>query len=319
MVARRAGRGNRDFIAQCELSSQLFPMRLPPLNGLKAFDAAARHLSFTRAAAELHVTHGAVSRQIAGLEDHLQAPLFVRGSRGLVLTPEGVQLARAVGAAFDMLRSAAAQVSRSGPASALRVSAPPTLAMWWLIPRMTALHHAHPHLRIELSTGVEPVDFGGDAYDAAIRRIASVPRGMAAERFLDGRSIPVCSPGYQKQHRLRSTADLADATLVVTRSEPQAWAGWLRRHKLRREPAAAVLTFDQLYFAIQAALDSLGVALAPAALVAPEIRSGRLCALAQAQGPVSPAYALLSPRSSPKAQAIRTLGAWLKSAGAALP
>jgi LysR family glycine cleavage system transcriptional activator len=105
----------------------------------------------------------------------------------------------------------------------------------------------------------------------------------------------------------------------VTRSEPQAWADWLRRHKLRREPAAAVLTFDQLYFAIQAALDSLGVALAPAALVAPEIRSGRLCALAQAQGAVSPAYALLSPRSSPKAQAIRTLGAWLKSAGAALP
>jgi LysR family transcriptional regulator, glycine cleavage system transcriptional activator len=288
--------------------------RLPPLNALKAFDAAARHLSFTAAAGELHVTHGAVSRQIATLEEELQVPLFVRGTRGLKLTEEGAQLARGVGAAFDTLRSAVTQVRKTSPASALRVSVPPTLAMWWLIPRMSALLHAHPHLRIDLTTSTEAVDFQRDLYDAAIRRITQVPKGMEAERFLDARPVAVCSPGYQKQHRLRSAADLVRATLIVTRSEPQAWPEWLKVHKVSRSEEAPTLTFEQLYFAIQAALDSLGVALAPAALVAGEVRRGRLRAMSQVEGPVAPAYALLSPRVSPHREVIRTLGEWLKDA-----
>ncbi len=288
--------------------------RLPPLNALKAFDAAARHLSFTAAAAELHVTHGAVSRQVAALEDALKVSLFVRAGRGLKLTPEGARLARGAGAAFDTLRVAVAQVSQATPAKALRVSVPPTLAMWWLIPRMSALNDAHPHLRLDLSTSTDPVDFDSGQYDAAIRRIRQVPRGLAAERFIDARPVPVCSPAYQKRHRLRTPADLARATLVMTRSEPQAWPEWLQAHRVERAPDAPVLTFEQLYFALQAALDSLGVALAPMAIVAGEIRRRRLCPLAAPEGPVSPAYALLSPRVSPHREAIRTLGAWLKVA-----
>ncbi|TFZ05548.1 LysR family transcriptional regulator [Ramlibacter henchirensis] len=290
--------------------------RLPPLNSLKAFDAAARHLSFTAAAAELHVTHGAVSRQIAALEEELHAALFIRGSRGLKLTQEGAQLAGAVGSAFAMMRSAVAQVRQAGPTSALRVSVPPTLAMRWLIPRMTALHHAHPRLRIELSTSTEPVDFDRDPVDAAIRRIARTPKGVIAERFLDGRSVPVCSPAYQQQHRMRSPADLERATLIVTRSEPEAWPQWLRNRRVPRREGAATIEFEQLYFALQAALDSLGVALVPIALVETEIRAGRLKALADPEGQVSTAYALLSPRVSAQAESIRTLGEWLKQATA---
>lgn len=288
--------------------------RLPPLNALKAFDAAARHLSFTVAATELHVTHGAVSRQVAALEEELKVALFVRGGRSLKLTPEGMRLARGAGAAFDTLRAAVAQVRQAGPVKALRVSVPPTLAMWWLIPRMSALNDAHPDLRLELSTSTDPVDFESDHYDAAIRRIRRVPAGLAAERFIDARPVPVCSPAYQKQHRLRTPADLARATLVTTRSEPQAWPEWLRAHRVERASDASVLTFEQLYFALQAALDSLGVALAPMAIVAGEIRRGRLCPLAEPDGLGSPAYALLSPRISPHREAIRTLGAWLKVA-----
>jgi LysR family glycine cleavage system transcriptional activator len=315
---------NRFFRAQYEESSQLLSripsmQRLPSLNAFKAFEAASRHLSFTAAAAELHVTHGAVSRQVASLEEEMATPLFVREARGLRLTPEGAQLARAVGASFDMLRSAVAQVRQASPASALRVSVPPTLAMWWLIPRMSALHHAQPRLRIELTTSTEPVDFAPDLYDAAIRRIVKVPKGMVAERFLDARPVPVCSPTYQKQHRLRSVADLSRATLIVTRSEPEAWPVWLRRTHVPREPAAPTLTFEQLYFALQAALDSLGVALAPAALVHEEIRRGRLRALGEAGPGIAPSYALLSPRVSGKREAIRTLGEWLKLAGGAGP
>lgn len=287
---------------------------LPPLNALKAFDAAARCLSFTAAAAELHVTHGAVSRQVTALEEELQLLLFVRGARGLKLTAEGAQLARGVATAFDTLRSAVAQVRQASPSSALRVNVPPTLAMRWLIPRMSGLHHTHPRLRIDLTTSTEPVDFEAGQYDAAIRRITRVPKGMVAERFLDARPVAVCSPAYQKQHRLRTPADLARATLIVTRVEPQAWPEWLLAHKVARPAESPTVAFEQLYFALQAALDSLGVALAPVALVAAEVRAGRLHALTQPQGPVSPSYALLSPRISLHEGAIRTLGDWLKRA-----
>jgi LysR family glycine cleavage system transcriptional activator len=290
--------------------------RLPPLNAFKAFDAAARHLSFTAAAGELSVTHGAVSRQTAALERELEIALFVRGARGLKLTQEGAQLAAAVGAAFGTLRSAVERLRQDGPASALRVSVPPTLAMRWLIPRMTALHQAHPRLRIELSTSTEAVDFDRDPYDAAIRRVTRAPAGVLAERFLDARPVPVCSPAYQKQQRMRAPADLARGTIILTRSEPQAWPDWLKQHRVARAPGAATLTFDQLYFSLQAALDSLGVALAPTSMVQEDLRKGRLRALAQPEGPVTPAYALLSPRVSPRHGAIRTLGEWLKAAGA---
>ena len=102
---------------------------------------------------------------------------------------------------------------------------------------------------------------------------------MTAERFLDGRSVPVCSPSYQEQHQLRSTADLDRPTLIVTRSEPSAWAEWLLRHRVVRGDVVATLVFEQLYFFLQAALDSLGIALVPVALVAAEIQAGRLRAL----------------------------------------
>lgn len=290
--------------------------KLPSLNGIKAFEAAARHRSFTAAAAELHVTHGAVSRQVGALEEELQVTLFVRGARGLQLTPEGAQLAGAAGSAFGILRAAFERLRSEGPTSALRVSVPPTLAMRWLIPRMTALHRAHPRLHIELSTSTEPVDFARGAYDAAIRRVRRAPNGLVAERFLDGRSVPVCSPAYQKQAGVRSAADLKRATLIVTRSEPDAWDGWLRQHRIERKAPAPMLAFEQLYFALQAALDSLGVALAPVPLVAADIAAGRLVALARPAGPESPSYALLFPKSAANSKPIRTLAAWLKDAAA---
>ncbi len=241
--------------------------KLPPLNALKAFEAAARHLSFTLAAGELHVTHGAVSRQVSALETHLGAALFVRGTRGLRLTPPGQQLARSVASAFELLRSATQQVRPQGAASTLRVSVPPTLAMWWLIPRLTDLRDAL-RLRVDLSTSIEPIDFDGGTYDAAIRRIRTAPRGAGVRRFLDARQVPVC-----------------------------------------------ILEFEQLYFALQAALDSMGVAIAPDCLVALEVQRGRLVRLAEPQGPVSPTYALAWPLASPHAPACRDLGDWLRQQG----
>jgi LysR family glycine cleavage system transcriptional activator len=117
-----------------------------------------------------------------------------------------------------------------------------------------------------------------------------------------------------EQHRLRGLADLRRATLILTQSEPQAWPDWLRTHGVKRLATGSTLAFEQLYFALQAALDSLGVALVPAAIVASEVEGGRLRALSTPQGPVSPAYALLWPKISPLREPIHTLSAWLKSA-----
>ncbi len=303
--------GNRPFLTKmcASLTAPLAMTRLPPLNTLRVFDAAARHLNFSRAAVELHVTHGAVSRQVAALEEDLQCTLFIRNPRGLTATDEGIRLWRATGAALEILRNATEQVRRRPTPSALRVNVPPTLAMWWLIPRMAALHVEHPELRIEISTSIEPADFESGHYDAAIRRMTTAPKGQFAERFLEGRQIPVCSPAYRDRMALTTIAALAGATLVHTRSEPHAWERWLARNHVR--PTGETMTFDQLYFALQAALDSLGVALAPAALVAEQIRIGRLCALAPMQGPATTHYGLLAPRVSDKREAVRTLGAWL--------
>ena len=292
--------------------------RLPPLNSLKAFDAAARHLSFTSAAGELHVTHGAVSRQIAALEADLGVRLFTRGAKGLTLTARGEQLARTVAAAFEMLRTATSQLRQPAPGLALRVSVPPTLAMRWLIPRMGALHSQLPTLRIELTTSTQPIDFDAGEYDAAVRRIVRAPKGTAARAFLEARPVPVCSPAYAKRQRLHSPSDLARATFIVTRSEPDAWPAWLKRNNLRTGEAQT-LEFEQMYFAVQAALDSLGVALVPAALVAGEIEAGRLCMLAPPEGGCAPAYALVWPRASGRASSASMLGEWLEAQGKLKP
>lgn len=293
--------------------------QLPPLNALKAFDAAARHRSFTKAADELHVTHGAVSRQVAALESHFRMALFVRGARALTLTPEGAKLANAVERAFETLRDASDalnQVQESG--STLRVSVPPSLAMWWLMPRLSELDTTQPGFRIELSTSIEPVDFEQGDYDAAIRRIDATPRGLRAERFLDGGSVPVCSPQYRQHNEVFSPQDLARAMLLVSRSENNAWPEWMRANGIRRDPDAATKVFDQLYFALVAAMDSLGVALAPIALVQAEVRKGNLCIIAGEPVPARRAYALLCPRTAPKLDAVLAFGKWLKRARPAL-
>lgn len=292
---------------------------LPPLNALKAFDAAARHCSFTKAANELYVTHGAVSRQVAALESHFRMPLFVRSARRLTLTPEGVKLANAVGRAFKIVRDASDALHvkhESGPT--LRVSVPPSLAMWWLMPRLSELETTQPGFHIELLTSIEPVDFERGDYDAAIRRIeAPSPRGLRAERFLDGGSVPVCSPQYRKHHEVFSPQDLAHAMLLVSRSENNAWTEWMHVNCIRRDPDAPTKVFDQLYFALVAAMDSLGVALAPIALVQAEVRKGNLCIIAGEPVHARRAYALLYPRIAPRLDSILAFGSWLKHAAPA--
>ena len=179
---------------------------LPPLNAVRAFEAAARRGSFKDAAAELGVTHGAVSRQIQLLEEWLGAPaLFRRLSRGVTLTPEGDALLAEFGPALDRISAAARQhrERRGGPvATVLRVNALATFSLRWLLPRLTLFREEHPGIEVQLTTANEPVDALPEEYDVVIR--GARIRSMASSHvpLLNERRLPVCSPTLIKRHSL---------------------------------------------------------------------------------------------------------------------
>lgn len=285
---------------------------LPPLNAIRAFEAAGRHLSFTRAATELSVTHGAVSRQIARLESRLGTRLFVRTAGGLVLTERGQMYLGDVLAALDRLRAGTRRVAHAEADAVVRLSVPPTFAMRWLIPRLAEFTAAHRGFTLELSTAMAQPDFIAGGYDAAIRRMRRVPRSLEGHRFLGAGTVAVCSPRYAREHRLVHPADLARATLITNATEPNEWELWYRAQ--RAAPPArqrSTLALEQLFFALQAAVDSLGVALAPEALVKEDLDAGRLVAPFGARPLGDRAYTLVFPPDSPKRASLRLLAQWL--------
>jgi len=288
---------------------------LPPLNAIRAFEAAGRHLSFTRAATELDVTHGAVSRQIARLEARLGVQLFVRTASGLVLTERGRIYLDDVRAALDRLRSGTRRVLHAEARAVVRLSVPPTFAMRWLIPRLADFAARHRGFTVELSTAIAQPDFLSDGSDAAIRRMRRVPAALTGYRFLGAGSVAVCSPRYAEELRLATVADLARATIITTATEQQEWTRWFRAQRVPAPAHAPPLAFEQLFFALQAAVDSLGVALAPEALVKEDLARGRLVAPFGARPLGDRAYTLVYPTRSAKSGSLRLLAQWLVAEG----
>ena len=255
---------------------------LPPLNAVRAFEAAARHGSFKDAADELGVTHGAVSRHVRLLEDWLGPPaLFLRLNRRVVLTSTGAALLAETGPALDRLSAAARrQRTRDGAAApaVLRLNALATFSLRWLLPRLGRFRAGHPGIEVHLSTSNEPVDALRDPYDVVIRGGPDTFYGFTSRFVLTERRLPVCSPAILVRAPLRTVADLAAHTLLHTSTLPRVWSDWfaLAGHP-EVEPASA-LTLDHFYLTIQAALDGLGVAMGPTALVADDLAAGRLVA-----------------------------------------
>lgn len=284
---------------------------LPPLNAVRAFEAAGRHLSLSRAAVELNVTHGAVSRQIARLESHLGVRLFVRTVSGLVLTERGRLYLDDVVVAMDRLRTGTGRIAHAQTDAVVRLSVPPTFAMRWLIPRLAGFSAAHRGVALDVTTAMETPDFTSGGYDAAIRRMRRVPQHLAGQAFLSARTIAVCSPHYAESLGLRRIADLPRATLIATGTEPTEWERWFRSHRVAARPSIRTLQFEQLYFALQAAGASLGVALAPETLVADDLASGRLVAPFAARPVGDRSYTIVHPPDSPKRVALQLLVQWL--------
>jgi LysR family glycine cleavage system transcriptional activator len=256
--------------------------RLPPLNALKAFEAAARRLSVSHAAKELGVTPGAVSQQVRVLEDHAGGPLFRREGGAIALTELGATLQPVLRDAFEQLTRAADIIYGPARRRSLSISVPPSLAVKWLVPRMSRFSAAHPDIEAWVSADMQLADVAGGRVDVAIRYGRGDYPGVRAETLLEAGVIPVCSPALlQGEDPLIRPADLARHTLIHVRQstleEPRPdWSVWLKSRSLNEIDADIGPRFDQTALAIEDAAYGRGVALAPRAFVAADLASGRL-------------------------------------------
>jgi LysR family glycine cleavage system transcriptional activator len=246
---------------------------------MRAFEAAARHLSFSRAAAELCVTHGAVSHQVRNLEEQLGLPLFRRLHRQVVLTEAGEALFAKVRAAFDLLETSTEQVVATYRRRTLVVSCIATFSMRWLIPRLHQFHTRHPDIDLRLCAPDSPIEFPRHDIDVSIRvGRGEWPSDLEAVAFLDESFGPVCSPALLRQHPLEVPDDLRYHTLLHTESRKTAWSDWLRLAGVTGVDSTLGRRFETFYFLLQAVASNFGVAIGPDTLVADDLAAGRLVA-----------------------------------------
>ncbi len=286
---------------------------LPSLNGLRAFEAAARHLSFTRAAEELHVTQAAVSHQIKGLEERLGMRLFRRLNRALMLTDEGQRLFPAVRDAFERLAEAVEGLRARDTAGPLTVSVLPSFAAKWLVPRLSRFQERFPDIDLRITALERLVDLARDDVDVAIRFGSGRWRGVHAEMILADRVTPVCSPALAQ--RLRDPADLAHVTLLHETMEPMRnfpdWAAWLQAAGVNGVDVSRGLRFSHTHILLQAAIDGRGVALGQAPLAADDLAAGRLIAPFALSLPVGYAYYLVYLPEAAERPKIKAFREWV--------
>ncbi len=252
--------------------------KIPPMNAVKAFEAAARHVSFTKAAEELHVTHGAVSRQVSLLEDWLGTTLFQRGASQIGLTENGRAYAREITSLLDRISVVTAQVAEKAAPSAINVNAPAAFVIGWLIPRLSVYQRRRPGVEVRLTTSIAPVHFQENNYDLAIRGALEPLTSCDSVPFMMETIVPICHADLAESGGLRTPADLARHTLIRYATEPHPWSRWFQAAGVPETTGAGTLNFEQMFFALQAASEGLGVVLMPLFLVADDIVAGSLCA-----------------------------------------
>jgi len=286
---------------------------LPPLNALRAFEATARLNSVSQAAEALHVTHGAVSRQIKLLEEHLGVALFVKDGRGIKLTDAGVRLRDASGEAFDRLRSVCTELSRDVSEAPFVLGCSGSLLARWFIPRLGRLKADLPELRLHLSAGEGDLDPRRPGLDALLVYAEPPwPADMQVYVLAEERIGPVLSPHFAGFDRLRDAPAnaLLDEALLHTTSRPQAWPTWAGQQGLDPAGLQYGQAFEHLYYLLEAAVAGLGVAIAPQPLVADDLRAGRLSA-PWGFSPTRAALALWVPRRAADGRA-EQLAQWLR-------
>ena len=289
---------------------------LPPLNALRAFEAAGRLGSFKDAAAELHVTHGAVSQQVRLLEAWLGAPLFERHNRRVELTPAAKAYLDEIGPMFEQLAQATARYGVAGRVPrTLTVNGVASFTLRWLVPRLARFRDAHPEIDVTLETSNEPLENLKETYDVIIRGGPDTFYGYTMRPFLSEERIPVCSPALLERIPLRTLDDLHRHTLLHTSSLPRVWPDWLAKVEMPALVPAANLTFDHFYLALQAAVDGIGIAMGPTALIADDLAAGRLVIPFDHPRLPSRSYCMYVPDAKSADELVITFCAWLEREG----
>jgi LysR family glycine cleavage system transcriptional activator len=284
---------------------------LPPLNAARAFEAAARHLSFTRAAAELFVTQAAISHQVKALEEHLGLKLFRRLPRRVLLTDEGQRYARALTDAFTRLADATARLHAPVQRRILTVSVLPSFAARWLVPRLGRFRAQHPNIDVRLAPQTEPADFAHDDVDIGIRFGLGRYPGLRTDRLLGDETFPVCSPRLCRGRRaLRSAADLRHHVLLHDERHDE-WRAWLLAAGVTDVDATRGPIFTDASMLVQAAVEGQGVALARRVLAEEELARGNLVRPFALSLPSARAYFVVAPRATAEQPKNRVFRDWL--------
>ncbi len=287
-------------------------LSVPSLSALAAFEAAARHGSFTRAAEELNLTQGAVSRQVALLEATLGVGLFERIRQRVTLTAAGSAYAAEV--RDGLSRLAAATVSAMafrGAAGLLHLAILPTFGTRWLIPRLPRFIEANPGITINFATRLVPFDFVREEIDAAIHFGDPVWAGATLHRLMGEEVVPVAAPSLVARIGLKAPADMLRASLLQQSTRPRAWANWLEQQGLSPERALMGPRFEQFAMVSQAAVAGLGVAIVPRFLVEEELRSGALVVPVDRPVTGSEGYYLVYPEAKAAMPAVIAFRDWL--------
>jgi LysR family glycine cleavage system transcriptional activator len=300
---------------------------MPPLNALRAFEAAARHLSLTKAAEELHVTPGALSHQIRGLEDLLGLKLFERHVRSIALTSAGRQLFPGLQTGFVHIRDAVAGISDASDERILVISTPPGLTAKWLAPRLYRFSAAHPEIDVRVSSSLGNANFTTDGVDVAVRNLsvdAASDAELVIEKLVEVHLVPVCSARLIETHGpFTSPAALKGVPLIhdeslAGRADMPTWADWFKAAGVSGVDVNRGLRFNSADHALDATVEGAGVLLAHDVLAYDELRTGRLTAPFALTLPTGRAYHFVCAKRRQDHPNVQAFRAWIKQEVAAL-
>lgn len=287
--------------------------RLPPLNALRAFEAAARHESFTRAAEELCVTQGAVSHQVKALEARLGVKLFTRKSQRLSITAAGREYVAVVRDALDRISLGTERLLQQQSSGVLTVSTSPNFASKWLVHRLGRFAESHPSINLRISASMDHIDFSSEDVDVAIRHSEGNETGLHVTRLYTEELFPVCSPKLLRgKAALRKPADLIRHKFLHLDNQ-QDWAKWLETVGVKGADLSRGFVLDQASMVIDAAVDGQGIALARTALTAHDILAGRLVRPFSRALEVPYSYWIVCPKATSQLPKIVTFRNWLIS------
>ena len=292
---------------------------MPPLNALRAFEASARHLSLTKAALELHVSPGAISHQLRGLEKLLRVKLFERGARKIALTPAGRTLYPGIQRGFSHIVDAVTDLKHAGNQQVLVVSTSPGLTSKWLAPRLYRFANAHPDIDVRISSSLHHANFTTDGVNVAVRNMPiglEPDSSLVVEKLVEVKLVPVCSPRLMDvcgssptPHALAKMPLIHDDALCGA-SLPT-WADWFRAASVGDIDLSRGLRFNSADHALDAACEGAGVLLTHDLLAYDDLRTGRLVIPVPLALPSGRAYHLVCPKRERRRDIVEAFSGWI--------